>query len=83
MSPDNLDGPGGRRTRGLHNLLSATLASELLWNEYGVDNNIVVRSLFYFLKYVRMIYMSVISHSQMISLAQIFMRSYRQIFFIK
>ncbi|KAN0081518.1 hypothetical protein V8E55_009142 [Tylopilus felleus] len=41
-SPNDLDGPGGRRTQGLHDLLSAMFTSESLWCEYGVDADVVL-----------------------------------------
>lgn len=60
-SPNDLDGPGGRRTRGLHDLLSAMFTSESLWREYGVDADVVVCSVFYFLNCISIIHKSVIS----------------------
>lgn len=44
---DDLDGPGGRRTRALHCLLCDTLSSDVLWHEYGIDVTIVVGLLFF------------------------------------
>lgn len=42
--PNNLDGPGGRRTRGFSNELCDILDSHRLWHEYGIDDDIVVRT---------------------------------------
>ncbi|KIJ58132.1 hypothetical protein HYDPIDRAFT_171393 [Hydnomerulius pinastri MD-312] len=39
--PDNLDGPGGRRTREFTDLLCGTLTSDELWDSYGIDDDIV------------------------------------------
>ena len=40
--PKDLDGPGGRRTHALHNLLCDMIASDILWDEYGIDDDVVV-----------------------------------------
>ncbi|KAF8956155.1 hypothetical protein BDZ97DRAFT_1672008 [Flammula alnicola] len=39
--PDNLDGLRGRRTRGFTDELLDTLASKMLWDEYGIDDDIL------------------------------------------
>ncbi|KAH7905005.1 hypothetical protein BJ138DRAFT_1233720 [Hygrophoropsis aurantiaca] len=39
--PENLDGNGGRRTRELTDLLTSTLSSDVLWDQYGIDDDIV------------------------------------------
>ncbi|KIJ12363.1 hypothetical protein PAXINDRAFT_83109 [Paxillus involutus ATCC 200175] len=40
--PEDLDGSeGGRRTRTLDNLLCSTLVSNELWDEYGIDDDVV------------------------------------------
>ncbi|KAF8871508.1 hypothetical protein BD779DRAFT_1453918 [Infundibulicybe gibba] len=38
---DNLDGPGGRRTRGLTEELLNTWDGTKLWEEYGIDDDVV------------------------------------------
>ncbi|KAH7911539.1 hypothetical protein BJ138DRAFT_1237425 [Hygrophoropsis aurantiaca] len=39
--PENLDGEGGRRTRALTDLLTGTLPSNVLWDQYGIDDGVV------------------------------------------
>ncbi|KAH7903397.1 hypothetical protein BJ138DRAFT_1194342, partial [Hygrophoropsis aurantiaca] len=39
--PENLDGNGGRRTRELTDLLTNTFSSDTLWDQYGIDDDIV------------------------------------------
>ncbi|KAH7917163.1 hypothetical protein BV22DRAFT_1026888 [Leucogyrophana mollusca] len=39
--PEDLDGEGGRRTRELTDLVTRTLPSDVLWDQYGIDDDIV------------------------------------------
>ena len=45
--PSDIDGPRGRRTREFTDLLLDTLDSKTLWDEYGIDDDIVVRTSYY------------------------------------
>ena len=40
--PDDLDGEHGRRTRKFTETILDTLGSKMLWDEYGIDSNILV-----------------------------------------
>jgi hypothetical protein len=40
--PKDLDGLAGRRTRNLREELIETLSSAQLWDEYGIDDDVVV-----------------------------------------
>lgn len=41
--PTNLDGPGYPHSREFDQELMDTLDSEQLWDNYGIDNDIIVR----------------------------------------
>lgn len=43
--PDNLDGQAGRRTHDLTGRLKNIINSKMLWDEYGIDDDITVRLL--------------------------------------
>lgn len=43
--PNNIDGPGGRRTQEFTNSLIDELDSKTLWDEYGIDDDVVVSTL--------------------------------------
>ena len=40
--PSDIDGPRGRRTRAFTDLLLDTLDSKALWDQYGIDDDILV-----------------------------------------
>ena len=40
--PNDIDGPRGRRTRAFTDELMDTLDSKTLWDEYGIDDDILV-----------------------------------------
>ena len=40
--PTDLDGLSGRQTRAFTEELLDTLDSDILWDEYGVDDNVLV-----------------------------------------
>lgn len=44
--PADLDAPAGRRTRDLTDTLTATLNADLLWDECGIDNDVVVGTIY-------------------------------------
>ena len=44
--PSNIDGLHGRRTRAFTDKLLDTLDSKTLWDEYGIDNDIMVSTSF-------------------------------------
>jgi hypothetical protein len=44
--PDDLDGERGRRTRNFTETLLDTLDPKTLWDEYGIDSDILVCLLF-------------------------------------
>ncbi|KAF5378335.1 hypothetical protein D9615_008783 [Tricholomella constricta] len=39
--PDNLDGPSGRRSQRLTEHLMNTWSSQVLWNNYGIDDDVI------------------------------------------
>lgn len=41
-SSSELDGPGGRRTRSFTKVLIDELDAKTLWDEYGIDGDILV-----------------------------------------
>jgi hypothetical protein len=41
-SSNDLDGPGGRRTRAFTKTLIEELDAKMLWDEYGIDGDILV-----------------------------------------
>jgi hypothetical protein len=43
--PDNLDGQAGRRSHDLTDRLKEIIDSKMLWDEYGIDDDITVRLL--------------------------------------
>lgn len=45
--PDDLDGIRGRRTRKFTETLLETLECTHLWDDYGIDGDIVVSQLLY------------------------------------
>ena len=40
--PSDIDGPCGRRTRAFTDVLLDTLDSKALWDQYGIDDDILV-----------------------------------------
>ena len=45
--PRDIDGLRGRRTRAFTDELMATLDSKTLWDEYGIDDDILVCTKYY------------------------------------
>jgi hypothetical protein len=41
--PDDLDGQAGRRSHDLTSRLKEIIDSKMLWDEYGIDDEITVR----------------------------------------
>jgi hypothetical protein len=75
----DLDRQAGRRSHDHTAKLKEIINSKLLWNEYGIDGDITVR--YSFIALFQLISLKS-SPSRPISLAQTFMRCYRQTSYI-